>query len=611
MSVTRYKWEQWNTASEKKLIEKMEIAGAAVVVNSYDNNTNIPSELYRLDRSYINWYYYPATGNEIIAHIDTDGDWLSLKSTSGHKDVYTAYDDGARPIPDGNYFWACYNDRNHINNKFAIMGYAPKGAIVKMDKYPYGDGNYYVARVSTDCLTYSIGMATIKGDTKQKEYVSSDSSKFPENGYYNAGGIIGWFVLVGSDSITPASVTFPSRFHVGSIVKVTINPSANLSLGGTITYTTETTEDGTNWTERQKGTGTEATFYVPETATKWGVRVKASDDNGIVDDTYVYGNGVTTVTPETSDFLPYSGNIGYAISKHVLDAIIASASSFSLTATINGATVYSGTGVNGTNAITISDNVFAGLPENEPIEMTVKAELSSGTVMRFYTFRKFDYDHTSLSGVFTGTAKALRNQTGDSAPILGADIPEKIMKLPAYKLPDTTATPDTVFAGKTFIDQTGEIRAGRGLAKVTTATADSIGRGLTAYNYLGELMTGTGSSLYVQAGSLQPTLQNKTYTIPYDAAVSGETPSCILAYFNTWVGSDAAAGRHPSFSPYFFRGAASGQLYGLTPAAGGTMLNQNQTAANTTITVGTTSFSVTISKHDYVTGCEFCYILVW
>ncbi|MCI6023204.1 MAG: hypothetical protein MRZ52_04350, partial [Oscillospiraceae bacterium] len=98
-------------------------------------------------------------------------------------------------------------------------------------------------------------------------------------------------------------------------------------------------------------------------------------------------------------------------------------------------------------------------------------------------------------------------------------------------------------------------------------------------------------------------------TIPYNNNLG--KPKAILCYFNVWIGDYAAAGRHPSFSPYFFRGAASGQLMGMTSAAGGTMLNQNQTAANTTISVGNDSFSVTISKYDYVSGCEFDYLLVW
>ena len=175
------------------------------------------------------------------------------------------------------------------------------------------------------------------------------------------------------------------------------------------------------------------------------------------------------------------------------------------------------------------------------------------------------------------------------------------------KLALADADEDSVFSGRTFYAGGKELRTGRALLRPATAGAQDIASGKTAYNQLGELLTGTGRA--VLAGSLQPPLQERTYTIPYNNTLG--KPKAILCYFNVWIVDYAASGRHPSFSPYFFRGAASGQLMGMTSAAGGTMLNQNQTAANTTISVGSDSFSVTISKYDYVSGCEFDYLLVW
>ncbi len=171
------------------------------------------------------------------------------------------------------------------------------------------------------------------------------------------------------------------------------------------------------------------------------------------------------------------------------------------------------------------------------------------------------------------------------------------------KLSLADATEDEVFSGRTFYAKDRTLKIGRALSVPATAGAADIAAGKTAYNALGKLLTGTGRM--VQAGTIQPPLQNKTYT-----GGRGK-PKAILCYFNVWVGEYAVAGRAPSFSPYFFRGAASGQLENLSGASGGTMLNQNQTAANTTISVGSESFSVTISKYDYVTGSEFNYLLIW
>ncbi len=175
------------------------------------------------------------------------------------------------------------------------------------------------------------------------------------------------------------------------------------------------------------------------------------------------------------------------------------------------------------------------------------------------------------------------------------------------KLSLADADEDSVFSGKTFYAGNKTMKTGRALSQSATAGTSDIAEGKTAYNQLGKLLTGTGRA--IQAGSIQPPLQNKTYTIPYTGGTG--KPRAILCYFNVWVGEYAVAGRAPSFSPYFFRGAAAGQLMNLSYASGGTMLNQNQTAANTTIAVGSDSFSVTISKYDYVTGSEFDYILIW
>ena len=232
------------------------------------------------------------------------------------------------------------------------------------------------------------------------------------------------------------------------------------------------------------------------------------------------------------------------------------------------------------------------------------------------------------------------------------------------KLALATATEDTVFNGKTFYAGSKVLRTGRALATATNVTAAKMFAGTTAYNQQGQLITGnpaatnvtaakmftgttafdrngnlitgaptktdvqasdiargkkaytdagallTGTGLTVLAGSIQPTIEYRTYTIAYPSGVSGK-PRAIVAYFNVWVGQYATPGQQPSFSPYFFRGAASGQLNGITTAVSGTMRNQNQSSANTTIDVGTNSFSVTFNKYDYIANNEFCYILIW
>lgn len=170
----------------------------------------------------------------------------------------------------------------------------------------------------------------------------------------------------------------------------------------------------------------------------------------------------------------------------------------------------------------------------------------------------------------------------------------------------TNVTAVKMFTGTTAFDRYGNLITGAPTA--TTAAASDIAKGKTAYTNAGTLLTGTGRTLL--AGSIGPPIEYKTYTISYPSGITSK-PKAIVAYFNVWVGDYATSGQQPSFSPYFYRGAVSGQLNGITTAVSGKMRNQNQSSANTEINVGTTSFSVTFSKHDYVSGSEFCYICIW
>lgn len=170
----------------------------------------------------------------------------------------------------------------------------------------------------------------------------------------------------------------------------------------------------------------------------------------------------------------------------------------------------------------------------------------------------------------------------------------------------TNVTAAKMFTGTTAFDRNGNLITGA--PTKTNVQASDIARGKKAYTDAGALLTGTG--LTVLAGSIQPTIEYRTYTIAYPSGVSGK-PRAIVAYFNVWVGSYATPGQQPSFSPYFFRGAVSGQLNGITTAVSGTMRNQNQSSANTEITISDTSFSVAFNKYDYIASNEFCYILIW
>ena len=170
------------------------------------------------------------------------------------------------------------------------------------------------------------------------------------------------------------------------------------------------------------------------------------------------------------------------------------------------------------------------------------------------------------------------------------------------KLALANANEDTVFNGRTFYageDKT--MRTGTALSQATTASAGDITSGKTAYNNLGQLITGTAK--HVQAGTVYPVAE-KTYTINYDNSLG--TPKLVIA----WFGTDSIN----SFSPYLFAGAATGNHAGTSLAGGsGNFRNQNQSMANSTYYIGTSYFSFTVDKYDYLSGgsYECSYIFVW
>jgi hypothetical protein len=585
MATTRYVWEKWNT--NKFLTLGSNITKKTTFYSERKDNVS--------SNDYISTTAYYTEGDSV----SEDTGRIINGTRTGYAPT-SAYWSQKVYVSAGKYF--CINDGPVYKSNGTQLEFICRN---ELDGSGYWFSTYTIYSWSDATNFQAVNVEYAKGDTLLGTVASSRSDYHPSNGSdkYN------WYVLKGTDTIDPVSVTHKTAIEPGEI-EITINPSTGNVYGGTITYTIQTTTDGSNWVTDGTTTESSYTVTVPEGADKFGIRVQAKDDMGFTSSTYVYGNG--TQTPYSVIHVsvnPLPGDIGYIAKPRIMEiGVDAKEATYSFKATLNGTVLANIASTSEpVQEITMSDSQFAGLAADTPHTLTVEIGQSGGTIVKKYTFRKFTYDNTTLSGVFDGTARALREKLGVTDKILGSKFPEKVLDLP--RLPSITATPEKVFSGYTFADKFGKIRVGA--PAKNTATAADIGHGKTAYNYLGELMTGIMSTMHVQAGSLQPTLQNKTYTIPYDAAVSGEKPSCILAYFNTWVGDYAEAGRHPSFSPYFFRGAASGQLYGLTSAAGGTMLNQNQTAANTTISVDTTSFSVTISQYDYVSGCEFCYILVW
>lgn len=356
------------------------------------------------------------------------------------------------------------------------------------------------------------------------------------------------------------------------------------------------------------------TFRSVSTGFTWReLGLYAKDPSGGEDILYAYGNA-----GEEGDYIP--GADETTLNERVLQLTVAVNSASNVTAEIGGSGIFV-TYEEMEAALDDLGLVVLNHSKSGSVHQFTGLEGRTGLLLaRFLANGSFsDGDTATVDGVSYQMQTTDGNPLEDGMFITGAgvemviDTGEKMLNfktgggLIKSKLALANATEDTVFNGRTFYAGDRTLRTGRALSVQTTAAARDILAGKTAYNNLGQLITGTGRT--VIAGSIGPPIEYKTYTIPYGNSLG--KPKAIVAYFNVWVGGYATSGQQPSFSPYYFRGAVSGQLNGITSATSGTMRNQNQSSANTTITVGSDSFSVTFSKYDYVSGSEFCYILIW
>ena len=445
-----------------------------------------------------------------------------------------------------------------------------------------------------------------KGSTSYGKVSANNYGAYPENTY---NGDV-WYVVLDPDFIDPDMVSYSGEIRPGETIELTITPSSGNVHGGTITYTVQTTTNGEDYYDVGTTTNTTFSVTIPNDAVIWNVRVRAKDDMGYTSDSYIYGNGIDTwVTVVRSGMNPVSGDLGYITSKDLVAVSVSHVSdqTFSISATLDDEPCFSQTDLPISNAImiTLEDNVWNELSEENVHTLVVQASFTNLTEERTYTFKKFDYDNSSLEGVMDGIAKAVRIKRNYETQILGKHIPIEIAKIDnpvtSEDLAHTTAEESHVFEGYTFFSKDRTIKTGSALSEPANVTAQRMFTGTTAYNKQGKLITGapkktdvsasdiargkkaytdtgallTGTGLTVLAGSIQPTIEYRTYNIYYPSGVSGK-PRAILAYFNVWIGDYATSGQQPSFSPYFFRGAVSGQLNGITSAVSGTMRNQNE-----------------------------------
>lgn len=584
---TRYVWEKFNTIKALSEVsnKQMSVSGTliddSIADHEYTGILNVKTKSSFAD------------SNDLDV-IRTRMQNFVNGAISGTQSSFGVTSTGGGYFSGGNSPYACFTDDN---NKSIIptSGTGWYKVMITSNGRPAPiswiggttTGSNVTATFSTNLLVFE--MADSKGSTSYGNVSSSKASTYPSNGISGSN----WYVSKGSDNIDPVSLTYIDPVDAGAEIDLTITPSAGTTLGGTITYTIQTTTNGEDWYDAGSTTATTFTVTVPEDAVIWNVRVFAKDDTGFTSDTYVYGNGVDTwVTVNHIGFAPDSGSLGYLTSKNLLAVSVShdSETTYSLEAKLDETSVFTKADCLTTEAvmITLSDEQWQAVTEEDEHTLDVTATFTSGVQTRNYTFHKFTYDDTSLAGVMAGTAKAIRIKRDYATQILGKNIPKEIIKVDnpinSNALKASTASEAQVFSGYTFFSGDSELRTGIAMSQETNVTADNIPAGITAYSKDGQFISGNGSGVFkTQSGSISVS----AYDEGSKSITCGFTIKMAVAY------GDVASG---IIQP----GKTSGTL---KVSVGGNYI------VSGTMSISGNKLTVSIDNHSpYGAGCTFMAI---
>ena len=134
------------------------------------------------------------------------------------------------------------------------------------------------------------------------------NSRYSYSDGYSGGD---YYTYQGSDNIDPAAVNLPENIRGGSVVNVSVNPSAGQKYEGLISYQYQYRLDGGNWVTIGTS-GVSESFTVPNGTQTVQVRVRAQDDLGFVSNDWIT-SGVVSVVNNSPPSAPGSIDVRNAI----------------------------------------------------------------------------------------------------------------------------------------------------------------------------------------------------------------------------------------------------------------------------------------------------------
>ena len=163
-----------------------------------------------------------------------------------------------------------------------------------------GGSRRYSSYLTSKLYTYYVQGSFIDWKTGNSRYSYSDG--------YSGGD---YYTYQGRDNIDPAAVNLPENIRGGSVVNVSVNPSAGQKYEGLISYQYQYRLDGGNWVTIGTS-GVSESFTVPNGTQTVQVRVRAQDDLGFVSNDWIT-SGVVSVVNNSPPSAPGSIDVRNAI----------------------------------------------------------------------------------------------------------------------------------------------------------------------------------------------------------------------------------------------------------------------------------------------------------
>lgn len=411
-------------------------------------------------------------------------------------------------------------------------------------------------------LVFTTAVYTTRGTTYSKGSTSYGKISSASSGAYSSNGASGdyWYVLQGSDTIDPASVTYDeSTLVAGETVTVTISPSTGNSYGGTITYQVEVNVDETGWEVVTQTTSTSVNLDIPADAVSWRVRVLASDDMGFTSTDYVYGNNAvndpsTVIYPSVFAVMPEDKNLGYLATSSIVTYLVTTDDgvNYSITITLDDEEISTTTESPKARTLVLSDDIWEGLSSEGVHTLVMTVAQGDEQIVRTFQFRKFVYDYSCLAGLFTGIARATRIKRSFNKQIVAANFPKEILKIASVK---EDITPS-------YIDVTVPYAPG-GTVVATSSNGDTYGADLDESGVT--RITVDNKGYYTIRGYVGSSPSSSaSVTIEND----GDTVTAALQWIKLTVTVESGANVVATCGDYSVSGTSSGTADLYLPATG-------------------------------------------